>query len=225
MQTKSSYRALNWTLLVGVAASLATACVVTSGDGGGGGGDGFGGDGSSSTAGKTSTTGGSSAGTAGTKTTGGGGSTSGGTTAGGAPDGVGGDPYVAGLCEADSPTPTVEPSCSPVAADNDMGRECVKCMKAKCCTEWKTCFGNTPTTACGFGATAAADGQFECILNCFSDNKAKETDADMLLRDCTSMCTNQCDAADNGLPLTSTSDLVDCANKPANCQTDCFPFN
>ncbi len=223
MQVNPSYRALKWTLsLVGIAASLG-ACVVTSGDGGGD--DAVGGDGSTSTAG-TSSTAGTASGTAGTKATGGsGGSTSGGTAAGGAPDGAGGDAYVPGLCEADSPTPTVEPSCAPATADDAAGRECLKCVKAKCCTEWKSCFGNTPTTACGFGDTADADGQFECVLNCFGENKANETDADKLLGDCTAGCTNQCDTADNGLPLQSTNDLIDCANTAANCQADCFPFN
>ncbi len=223
MQVKPSYRALKWSvLLVGIAASLG-ACVVTEGDGDDD--DAFGGDSGTSTAG-TPTTGGTESGTAGTKTTGGGGTGgTAGTTAGGAPDGAGGEAYVPGLCQADDPTPTIEPSCAPVATDDDAGHECAKCVKAKCCSEWQGCFGNTPTTACGFGATKDADGQFECIINCFADNTDGETDADMLLGDCTAGCANQCDTPDNGLPLDSTNDLVDCANKAATCQAECFPFN
>jgi hypothetical protein len=220
MQVKPSYRALKWSLLlVGIAASLG-ACVVTEGNGDDD--DAFGGDSGTSTAG-TKSTAGSDSGTAGTKTTGGSGGTAG-TSAGGSPEGGSADAYVPGLCEADSPTPTVEPSCAPVAADDTAGHECAKCVKAKCCNEWQTCFGNTPTTACGFGATADADGQFECILNCFGDNKDGETDADTLLGNCTAGCANQCDTPDNGLPLDSTNALVDCANKAATCQAECFPF-
>ncbi len=223
MQVKPSYRALKWPLLlVGIAASLG-ACVVTEGNGDDD--DAFGGDSGTSTAGTKSTAG--DTGTAGTKTTGGGGSGgsgTAGTTAGGSPDGAGGEAYVPGKCEADSPTPSVEPSCAHVAADDMDGHECAKCVKAKCCDEWGTCFGNTPTTACGYGATAAADGQFECIINCFADNKANETDADMLLSDCSAGCANQCDTVDQGLPLDSTSALVECANKVDTCQAECFPF-
>jgi hypothetical protein len=223
MQVKPSYRALKWSLLlVGIAASLG-ACVVTEGNGGDD--DAFGGDSGTSTAGTKSTAGDS--GTAGTKTTGGSGGSGGtaGTSAGGSPDGGSADAYVPGLCEADSPTPSVEPSCAPVAADDTAGHECAKCVKAKCCTEWQTCFGNTPTTACGFGPTADADGQFECVLNCFGDNKDNETNADDLLTSCVAGCNNQCDTADNGLPLESTDALVACANKPTTCQAECFPFN
>lgn len=224
MQMKSSYGALKWSLVLGVAASLATACVVTSGDGGGGGGDAFGGEGGTTTTAGTSTTGGTTAGTAGTKATGGGGSTStAGTTAAGGEGGAASG-YVPGLCQADDPTPTVEPSCALLPKDDEMGRECVKCMKAQCCTEWKTCFGNTPTTACGFGPTDGDLGQFECIINCFATNKDNETDANMLLSDCTAGCANQCDAVDNGLPLDATNALVDCANKAGTCQAECFPF-
>ena len=219
MQTKSSYRVLKWTMLVGTAASLATACVVTtSGDPGGIGGDfSFAGE-SSSTSGTTST-GGTSA-EAGTAATGG---TSGSSTAGTAgTTAAGGATYVPGLCDADTPTSMNEPSCNDATAD---GQDCLKCLKAKCCTEWQTCFGDTPTIACGWGPTAADDGQFDCVQHCFTENAAGDTDADMLLADCAGSCANQCDAADNGNVMQATSDLIGCANDTSTCQDVCFPFN
>jgi hypothetical protein len=222
MQTKSSYRVLKSTLLVGTAASLATACVVTtSGDGGTGGDFSFGGEGTS-TSSKTSTGGDGSTSTAGKTATGGGGTggstpTAGASTVGGG----GGAAYVAGVCDADSPTSTNEPSCN---TPTDDGQDCKKCMKAQCCTEWKVCFGDTPTIACGWGETKDADGQFDCVQHCFHDNTAGETDPDKLLADCAGSCANQCDSADNGNVMQATSDLIDCANDPMKCQTDCFPF-
>ena len=217
MQT-TSYRVLKWTLLAGVAASMATACVVTSGDGDDDIFDG-GESGSSTTAGKT--TGGSSAGSndGGKTSTGGGGSSTAGTTTTGG-DGGTGSSYVPGLCQADDPTPTSEPSCSPKATDE--GLTCKICLKSMCCTDWQTCYGDTPTTACGWGQTEDAPGQFDCIQKCFVDGAADATDADVLLGDCAAMCANQCDNPDNGLIMDSTSSLVDCAN--TNCQDDCFPF-
>jgi hypothetical protein len=218
MQTKSSYRVLKWTLFVGTAASMATACVVSSGDGTGG--IGFGGEGGT-TAGTKPTSGGSS--TAGTKTTGGGGSTStAGTMAmiGGA--GAGGAVFEVGLCQADNPTPSLQPSCAPDAA-KDKDNPCQVCMKNKCCTAWKECFGSEPTTACFHGAKAKDQGQFDCIHFCFIDGAMTATDPNKLLADCGAMCANQCDTPDNGLIMDTTSALVDCANK--NCVNDCFPFN
>ena len=86
MQTKSSYRVLKWTLLLGGLASLVSACVVTSGDGnisGDGGESGTttdtagksstaGTGGSSSTAGKTNSAGTGGSATAGTGSSAGG---------------------------------------------------------------------------------------------------------------------------------------------------------
>ena len=220
MQTKSSYRVLKWTLLVGTAASMATACVVTSGtvdssDGGEGGT-------TATTAGKASTggnatagkaTGGSSAGTT---------STAGKTSTGGNSDGgAAPEPFEVGACQADAKTPSVQPSCSP-DAEKDKGNPCQVCMKNKCCSEWKDCFGSEPTTACFHGAKAEDPGQFDCIHFCFLDGAAAATDPDMLLADCGAMCANQCDMPDNGLIMDSTSALVECANK--DCTNDCFPF-
>ena len=222
MQTKSSYRVLKWTLLVGTAASLVTACVVTtSGDGGGGvGGDfSFGGDGTS-TSGKTST--GGSQSTAGKTSTGGSGGSSTAGTAGTMTVGEGGAAYVPGVCEADAATPKSEPSCDLNSGDDT--NACRKCMKTKCCTEWQACFASEPTIACGYGTTADADGQFDCIENCFLDGAAMADNADTLLADCAGKCANQCDTPDNGLVMGATSDLVDCANNADNCQADCFPF-
>jgi hypothetical protein len=220
MQTKFSYRALKWTLILGALAPLG-ACVVTQGDG-----DdvfGEGGESGSSTAAGTSSTAGTGGSTGGTGATAG---TSGSTAAAGAGAGAGGEggvAYVPGLCEADSPTPTMEPSCDPLPKDDMPGRECVKCMKANCCSAWQACFGEAPTTACGYGPTESADGQFVCVLNCFADGAATADAPGPLLEECTASCTNQCDAADNGLPLDATADLIECANA-ADCQEACLPF-
>jgi len=223
MQTKSSYRVLKWTMLVGTAASLATACVVTtSGDGGGGAGVGdisFAGE-SSSTSGKTST--GGSTSEAG-KTSGGSGGASTAGTAGTMAMGEAGAAYVAGLCDADGATPTMEPSCDPSA--NDAGKDCKICLKAKCCSDWQTCYGETPTTACGWGPTEADDGQFDCIQHCFADGAMAATNADDLLTECAGKCALQCDTPDNGNITDATNALITCANDPATCQDACFPFN
>lgn len=234
MQTKTSYRVLKWALLMGTAASFATACVVTtSGDGTGnlgGVGDTTSGGDSTSTSGKTSTGGTES--TAGTTSTGGGGSGSGGTsgstsTAGTSMTEAGaGGAYVPGQCQTEDPTPTSLPSCDP-NPERDKDQPCKVCMKAKCCTEWQTCYGDSPTSACGWGATADANGQFDCIIDCYAKNEAGETDPSSLLESCASSCTNQCDAADNGNILDATNALISCANADgdAGCQTECFPFN
>lgn len=212
MQT-TSHRWLKWTLLMGVAASLASACVVTTHTG-----DdddfSFAGESGSSTSssGKTST-GGSSAGTsAGGKTSSGGGgaATTAGSSVGGAADGGAGSAYVPGLCEADDPTatPTMVPACDAKESDG----ECLACLKAQCCTLWQDCYGDTPTTACGWGATADADGQFDCIVNCVNDGSDAET--------CAGKCLNQCADKDN-LVLQPTNDLLECAND--KCLAKCFP--
>jgi hypothetical protein len=219
MQTKSSYRVLKWTLLVGTAASMATACVVTSGttdtsDGGEGG--------TTTTAGKTSTggnatagkssTGGSSAGTT---------STAGKTSTGGSPDGGAGSDYVPGLCQVDNPTPTMVPSCDPDPV-RDKDNPCKVCMKAKACDAWQTCFGDTPTTACGWGATADAPGQFDCIHDCYLDNHMPGDDVEMTLGDCEGMCLNQCKDKDtDGFALTDTQALLGEAQD--KCLAECFP--
>jgi hypothetical protein len=209
MQT-TSYRVLKWTLFAGFAASMATACVVTSGDGGDdisvGGESGS----SNNDAGKTSTTGGTSAGTGGKTSTGGGGSS---TTAGTA-----GTTSAGGEGGAAS---TMEPSCSPKATDD--GQTCKICLKSKCCSDWQACYGDTPTTACGWGPTEKAPGQFDCITKCFTDGAANAVDAEALLGSCTAGCAQQCDNADNGLIMDSTNSLVDCAN--SMCADECFPFN
>jgi hypothetical protein len=221
MQTKSSYRVLKWTLLVGTAASLATACVVTtSGDGGGDGGEiSFGGDGTS-TSGKTST-GGSTA-TAGTTSTGGSAGTS--TTAGtGTAGGEGGaaSDYVPGLCQVDDPTPTSLPFCDPDAV-RDKDQPCKICMKAECCDEWQTCYGDTPKTACGWGPTETAPGQFDCIQQCYLKTPNASDDVQGTLQDCESTCLLQCAEKDtDGFALNDTQALLGCAQD--KCLTECFP--
>jgi hypothetical protein len=215
MQTKSSYRVLKWTLLMGAVASLATACVVTSGDGDdddfGEGGEG----GSTTTAGKTST-GGS---TSGKTSTGGGGSTStAGTTAAGGEGGAASG-YVPGKCEVDLATPSMLPSCELDAKDDNPANACRTCLKTQCCDSWKTCFGDTPTTACGSGATEAADGQFECIRGCYLDDMSGD-DPEMVLGECESMCLGQCKDKDDGFALTDTQALLGCGQD--KCLTECF---
>lgn len=219
MQTKSSYRVVKWMFLAGMACSLATACVVSSGDGidddtdFDDGGDG----GTNSTAGKTSTGGGGSSSTGGSKSDGGTPSADDGgepATGGG---GMPGSTFVPGVCQLDEPiTPTVEPMCVE-ASDDDA---CIKCVKLQACEEYQVCFGEEPSTACSVGQTEGADGEFDCIRKCFTDGAAAAIDADELLTDCAIECSN----CESGLPNDETSTLVDAANDPAKCQAECFPF-
>jgi len=229
MQTKS-YRLLKWTLLACVSASLAQACVVTTGDGGDDFFDGGEGGTNANTAGTTTNTGGggkaSTAGSGG-KATGGGGAS---TTAGTGSAGTAASDYMAGLCDADAPdqesgpTPTKLADTTLLPKDDLPERVCVKCLKTECATEWSTCYGKAPTIACGFGPTEAeSDGQFDCILSCFDDAAQDPMDdAEVIVRNCVAECTRQCDAADNGNPMVHTSDLVACANDPMKCQAECF---
>jgi len=228
---KASYRLLQWTMAMGTVATMATACVVTSGDDDDSPFDG-GESGSSTTAGKTSTEGGEGGTTAtGGKTSGGSsaGGTAGGSAGGTAGSGTGGTAgssaggtgYVPGLCEGEMPEPTMLPSCAPAA--NDEGQTCKICLKAQCCTEWKTCYGDTPTSACGWGKTESADGQWDCIENCYLDGLADATDLDKLQQDCADSCLNQCEGeeADMGFITSITLDLSICAND--KCKDACFP--
>ncbi len=215
MQMKSSYRLIKWALSAGVVASLATACVVSEGDGNGDGTN-IGDAGESSNAGK----GGSSS--AGSKATGGGGSSSAGSNAnGGTPDnaggmGDGGAAFVPGECQVTDPLePTLLPSTAPGADDGD----CLACMKAKCGTEWQACYGEVPTTACGTGSTAEELGQFDCVLSCYFDNKEDLLDETELLTSCAAGCTGACD-----LPNDETNALVECASAEGadGCKAVCF---
>ena len=227
MQMKS-YRLLKWTLLGCVTASLATACVVTTGDGSGDdffdGGEG----GTSSNAGTNATGGAGTSSTAGT-----GGSTAGSTATGGGGSGTSGSggsvaAYVPGLCDADAtggegPTPTDLPSAALNADDNKPENECRKCLKQQCPSDWQTCYGSKPTIACGYGDTAEAAGQFDCFLDCFQTGAMNPMGtADELVSECSGECTNQCD--DGGNLMVHTSDLITCANDPDKCQAACLPF-
>lgn len=219
MQKKFPYSLLKWTVLLGVASSLATACVVTSGDG-----DlSDGGEGNTSEGGEPSTSGGSSsAGKGGTggSAAGTGGSTAGTSTAGG--EGGGGGTavtYVPGKCEADLATPSMEPSCDDERANED---PCRACLRTKACTSWKACYGTAPTTACGFGPAENDGGQMGCILGCFFENKAGETDPDALFADCAGGCALQCDDVDQGVIMGTTNDLA--GEAYSKCNAECFPF-
>lgn len=224
MQTKS-YRALKWTLFMGMAASLASACVVSTGDGdddpisvdGGEGGT------NNNTSG-TKNTGGTKAGTssggtsAGTSSAGAAGAGTAGT-AGTGEGGGGGEGYEPGLCYSDSPTPTSVPSCAPKAGDGDVNVDCKACLKASCCEEWQTCYGSEPTSACGWGSTPTADGQFDCILGCWAElNDGVMSEADVLA-ECDSMCLNQCSNED--FTNDETGVLVACGRR--SCNDQCFP--
>jgi hypothetical protein len=228
MQTKSSYRVLKWTFIVGTMVSLG-ACVVTSGDGGDDDDDDFSDAGSSTTAGKSGSTAGTG-GKGGSATAGRGGSAGATTTpsAGSAGEGGAVDVYQVGLCDADEPNvnkgilPTMFPSCA--AAASDEGQDCKKCLKDKCCDAWQNCYGSEPHIACGWGTTPEADGQWDCIENCIVANETGEATPADLLATCSADCTNQCDAADGGNILVATSDLITCANDPDKCQDVCFPF-
>jgi len=237
MQTKS-YRLLKWTLLACVTASLASACVVTTGDGGDDDDDfNFGGEGGTTSAGTTSTAGrGGSGGTSSSAGTSSGGTSSGGTSSGGSSTagtssgGSGGTApsYMAGQCDdatpdqVEGPTPSKPADATPKTNDN----ACLACLKKECETEWSTCYGTDPTTACGWGPDADhQNGQFDCIIDCFYEaSKNPMGTAEEALVDCSDSCTNQCDVADNGNVTFHTSELVSCANDPEKCQADCFAF-
>ena len=238
MQTKS-YRFLKWTLLACLCASLAPACVVTTGDGDDFFDGGEGGGTNNNTAGTKTTTGGagtsSTAGTGGKTTGGGGAATTAGTGGSGGGQGGGGGTapaYDPGVCDASStelegPTPSEPADATITASDNDGDHACRKCLKEKCSDTWSICYGEDPHIACGWGANNRdEDGQFDCIQHCFEDGaKDPMGTAEELLSDCSAMCTNQCEDEDNGNVMFHTSSLIECANDPKDgCQADCFPF-
>jgi hypothetical protein len=217
MQTKFSYRVLKWTFLVGAFATLGTACVVTSGDGD----DDFPGDGgesgsSTTTAGKASTAGTGGSATAGTSTGGKGGTAA--TPAGGA-GGDGGDDWVPGACEDDLATPSNPRDTTLNADDAKPAFACRKCLKVSCADAWSTCYGDTPTIACGYGSTEEAPGQFECIRSCFVEDMSGD-DAETVLSACESECLDQCADKDQGFATSETQEMLDCGQE--KCLAECF---
>jgi hypothetical protein len=220
MQTKSSYRVLKWAMAASVVASFVTACVVKEGDPDIDFGDG--GDGNTNTSG-TKNNGGDDS-TAGTKTTGGGGTggqaTAGNTSQGGdEASGGEGSNYVPGQCDAEDPTPSSVPSCDP--SPNDENQACKICLKANCCDAWQTCYGDTPTSACGWGVTEDAPGQFDCVQQCYEKGAADTTDFAALRDQCQGECLNQCEDSDQGFISDITNVLINCAQD--KCETACFP--
>jgi hypothetical protein len=224
MQTKISYRALKWTFFMAGAASLASACVITTGDGDpddviidGGEGNVAG---TGNTAGRGGT-GGSSAGSTSAGTSGSGGSSGGAASEGGSA-GEGGaptDPNYPGTCESELAVPSSPGSCQ----SNDNDNECGACLKTQCCAEFGACYGTAPTSACGYGTSPATpesdQGQFDCIRGCYErDNDGVKGFEDILV-DCASECLNQCES--EGLINTDTQDLMDCA--VGSCEVECFP--
>jgi hypothetical protein len=217
MQTKSSYRVLKWAMLAGVVTSMVTACVVKEGDPDIDFGDA--GEGNTPTSG-TKNTGGDSS-TAGKPSGGSGGQSTGGSTAQGGDESSGGEPssYVPGECQSDDPTPSSLPSCAPSA--NDAGQTCKICLKASCCDAWQTCYGDSPTSACGWGTTEEAPGQFDCVQQCYESGAANATDFDALLDECQGECLNQCEDSDQGFVTDITNILLGCAQD--SCADECFP--
>jgi hypothetical protein len=232
MQTKFSYRAVKWTVFMGMAAALASACVVSTGDGGGkdididDGGE----SGSSSTSG-TKNTGGTKAGTSGS------GGTSAGTSGSTAMGGEGGagtpaDPDYPGVCSSTGMEPTVldGAACDAKGADND----CAACLKMKCCEPYKTCYGKEPTSACGYGTSPATyetdRGQFDCVLDCYERDNDGVKEESKILEDCQGECFNQCSDTDMFVN-DDTLALIGCAMLGADddaagdddCHDACFP--
>lgn len=228
MQTKSSHRALKWTLFLGIAASLASACVVSTGDGDNDDIDINGGESGSSNTSGTKNTGGTKAGSssggasAGTSTTAG-------TTSGGGEDGGGGETYVPGACQDSLTTPSMLPSCDLKDDDNDCGA----CLKSKCCDSLQECYGTEPTSACGYGATSDEDlGQFDCIRDCYEKNADGIKTQAEVITECAGECANQCADVGDGLINEDTQALLDCAQNGEDgdmdmgtddCNDACFP--
>jgi hypothetical protein len=230
MQTKSSYRVLKWTLFMGVAATLASACVVSTGDGDDKDVTIEGGEGGTNNTSGTKNTGGTKAGndTGGTSA----GSSTAGTGAGGSAAGAGGgegNPDYPGACESELVTPSMEPSCDEKATDNDCG----KCLKSKCCTALQACYGTQPTSACGYGTAESPDdaalGQFDCIRECYKVNNDGVKSETEIFEGCAGECLLQCES--EGLINQDTQDMLDCALNGADgaatgtddCHDVCFP--
>ena len=234
MQTKSSYRALKWTLFMGVAATLASACVVSTGDGDNDDVNIEGGDGGTNNTSGTANTGGTKAGSSGSGgtsagTSGTAGTSSAGTTAGGGEGGGDSDPDYPGVCDSSLEEPTVlnAAACDEDTTDN----ACGACLKMKCCEPFKACYGKEPTSACGYGPSPADElGQFDCIVACYKRDNDGVTEEAVILDGCQSECLNQCDATDDFIN-DDTLDLMICVLNGADgemtgnddCHDECFP--
>lgn len=221
MQTKTSYGVVKWMFLAGMTCSLASACIVSSGDGDDDdtpfddGGDG----GTTPSGGKSGSGGGgsSSGGTAGSKSDGGMPNTIDGGEPGAGGGGMPSSTFVPGECQVNEPlTPTLEPACVEAAGDD----ACMKCIKLEACEEYQVCFGEEPTTACSAGMTEGADGQFVCVQKCFKDGAAAATTAEELMEECYS----QCDECGSGGLNEESFLLIMEANQAETCQDECFPF-
>jgi len=217
MQTKFSYRVLKWTLLLGAFATLGTACVVTTGDGD----DDFGEGGESgsppTTGGKSSTAGTGGSATAGTSAGGKGGSATAGSSAGG--EGGAASDYVPGVCDDDLAVPSMPRDTTLNADDETPQYACRKCLKVSCEDAWATCYGEKPTSACGYGSTEDAPGQFECIRSCFVDDMSGD-DTETVLSKCEDMCLDQCADKDQGFATGDTQELLGCGQD--KCLAECF---
>ena len=215
MQTKSSYRVLKWTFILGAMASLG-ACVVTA-DGGDDDDFDTGGDsGSSTVAGKNSTAGSGGSAAAGKSAGGSSGSATAGASAGGQA-GEGGAAYVPGVCDDDLAVPS-HPRDTTIIPDDD-NFPCRKCLKMGCEDAWATCYGDTPTSACGYGSTPDSLGQFECIRSCFVKDTSAD-DAETVLGKCEQQCLDQCADKDQGFATSDTQELLGCGQD--HCLAECF---
>jgi hypothetical protein len=235
MQTKS-YRALKWTLFMGMAATLASACVVSTGDGDDNDVTIEGGDGGTNNTSGTTNTGGSKAGSsgsggtsAGTTTTAG---TAGSTTVGGT-GGTAADPDYPGVCDDSLEMPGMIDETA-ACAEKDQDNACGACLKMNCCETLAACYGKEPTSACGYGPSPADEfGQFDCILFCYDANDSKIADGlkthAEVIADCAGECSNQCADVGDGLVNLDTQALLDCAqngdeeNGTEDCNDACFP--
>lgn len=117
-------------------------------------------------------------------------------------------------CEDESSVPTELPSC--IAASDEAGDSCQSCLKASCCTEWQHCYGTSPQSKCGHGATPEEPGELDCLHQCYLSGLATSVDSTELLQACASTCAGAC------LFLAqSTNDLIDCAID--ECLDECLP--
>lgn len=234
MQTKSSYRALKWTLFMGVAATLASACVVSTGDGDDKDVTIEGGDGGTNNTSGTQNTGGTKAGnnTGGTSA---GSSTAGtaGSTMAGAGGGTAADPDYPGVCDDSLEMPSMIDETAACAEKSD-DNACGACLKMNCCEALAACYGKEPTSACGYGPSPADEfGQFDCIVFCYDANDSKIADGlkthAEVITECAGECSNQCADVGDGLVNLDTQALLDCAQNgdvdkgTEDCNDACFP--
>jgi hypothetical protein len=216
-----------WLGLVGF--SLATGCVVKSGDdddddlgeaGDSSGGTSTGGRGGSATGG--SSTGGSATGGSSTGGSATGGSSTGGSATGGSSTGGTGGMDTEYECDPESGDDlqnTPYPNCTAESGD-----ECGQCLETNCCEESKICYGYNPGNVCGYGGIdydddGELDGEFNCFVACALDYVE---DNDVLDEAGKDYCAGECVTAQCGSVIgTATNELISCAED--HCEDECWP--